>query len=290
MRQRILSAFIFLFTAGAAAAESYTDAGGRYTAGPDGYAGMSAFAEWGDDSYYLRPALNTYKSDLSDRKSIYSFGAGLERERWSAGAELSLTPETAGYKNTGLYGDFTYRLLGEPADDAALEDLALGVFCGLTAHEDAYATSTTTVYSGRRGGSSSALTDAFKLNQTDYGVSASLKAFGLRASGRFTKTAYDKDVTEEARQLPIEIGGVGASGFPDTAVSVRLRVPGLPLSPEAGYAKTTYLLDQPSSEALNFGVSVRAGRAELSAGWENFNPGGGAGRSDYYSLGLTFSF
>jgi len=288
MKRLILSALFFLFAAVNAAA--YTDTGAKYTAGPDGYGGVSAFAEWGDDAYYLRPSVNTYKSDLADRFSTYSFGAGLDREAWSAGAELSLTPETGGYKNTALYADFSYNLLRSPSEDAALQAVSLGVFAGTTRHEDTYAASTATVSVGRRGTSVVTLTDAFKLNQTDYGVTAAVKLYGVRASGRFTKTAYDKDVTAEARELPLDIGGIGTSGFPDTAVSARLGVPGLPLSPTAGYTKTAYLLDQPASESFSLGLSVEAGRAEISAGWENLNPGGGAARSDYWSLGLTLSF
>jgi len=278
-----------LFLAGGA--QAYTDTGGRYTAGPNGYAGLNFFSEWGDDAYYLRPSVNTYSSDLIDRYSTYSLGGGLERGNWSAGAELSITPETGGYNNTAVYGDLSYKLLGEPDGDASLEDMTFGLFAGLTAHEDIYAASTSTVLSGPgRRSSVSTLTDAFKLSQTDYGIAASVKAYGLRVSGRFTKTAYDKDVTAEARQLPVDIGSIGTSGFPDTAVSARLRAPGLPLAPEAGYAKTSYLLDQPDSESLTFGLSVKAGPAEISAGWEGFSPGGGAARSDYYSLGLAFSF
>lgn len=289
MKKRLYAAAFLLLSA--ASAQAYTDTGGRYTFGPDGYGGVNLFAEWGEENYYLRPSLNTYASDLADRYSTYSLGGGLDGERWSAGAELSLTPETGGYKNTAVFADFTYNLLGEPAEDAALEDIGLGVFAGLTAHEDSYMLSTATVQTGDGKKSSvSALTDAFKLNQTDYGLSASVKAYGLRASGRLTKTAYDKDVTAEARQLPVDIGGIGTSGFPDMAVSARLRAPGLPLSPEAGYSKTTYLLDQPDSETLSAGLSFKSGPVEVSAGWENFNPGGGAARSDYYSLGLNFSF
>lgn len=286
--KRIL--ILALLAAGPGLAMAYTDAGGRYTSGPDGYAGIGVFAEWGDDDYYLRPGLNTYKSDLSDRVSTYSLGAGLDGERWSLGGELSFTPETGGYKNAGLYGDLTYSLLGSPGEEAALQDASLGVFAGLTMHEDLYAASTATVSTGRRGTASVTLTDAFELNQADYGLTAAVKLFGVRASGRFTKTAYNKDITEEARQLPIEIGGIGASGFPDTAVSARLRVPGLPVEPEAGYTRTTYLLDQPASESLSLGCSFETGPARVSAGWERFNPGGGGGSSDYWSLGLTLSF
>jgi hypothetical protein len=287
MKNAIFSAILLLFTASAGA---YTDIGGRYTMGPDGYAGVNAFAEWGEDDYYFRPSLNTYKSDLADRFSTYSLGAGLERERWSGGAELSVTPETGGYKNTGLYADFTYNLLAAPAEDALLQDATLGAFAGLTMHEDLYAASTTTVSSGRRGTSVSTLTDAFKLNQTDYGITAAVKLYGVRASGRFTKTAYSKDITEEARELPLDIGGIGTSGFPDTAVSARLRVPGWFIAPEAGYTRTTYLLDQPSSESFTAGLSMKVFKAEISAGWENFNPGGGQPKSDYWSLGLTLPF
>jgi len=288
MKKQLCTAFLLLFAA--AGAQAYTDTGGRYTSGPNGYAGLNIFAEWGNDSCYLRPSLNTYSSDLADRYSAYSLSGGLEGERWSAGAEASMTPETGGYKNSSIYADLSYKLLPEPAEDAALEDITLGAFAGLTAHEDTYSLSTATVVSTGKRKSSSALTDVFKLNQTDYGLSASVRAYGVRLSGRFTKTAYDKDVTAQDRQLPLDIGGIGSSGFQDKAVSARIRFSSLPLSPEAGYAKTYYLLTQPDSEALSLGLSHKFGAAELSAGWENFNPGGGAARSDYYSLGLTVTF
>ncbi|PKM98431.1 MAG: hypothetical protein CVU79_02990 [Elusimicrobia bacterium HGW-Elusimicrobia-3] len=288
MKRLILSALFFLCAA--VSAPAYTDIGAKYTAGPDGYGGVSAFAEWGNDEYYLRPSLNTYASDLADRFSTYSFGAGLDRDRWSLGGEVSLTPETGGYQNQGLYADFTYNLLPAPDEAALFQDASLGAFAGLTMHEDLYAASTATVSVGRRGASVAALTDAFRLNQTDYGFTAGVKFFGVRASGRFTKTAYSEDITAENRELPLDIGGIGTSGFPDTAVSARLRVPGLPVVPEAGYSRTNYLLDQPSSESFAVGLSVKLSAAELSAGWENFNPGGGASRSDYLSLGLTLPF
>jgi len=286
MKRLILSALFFLCSA--PLARSYTDVGLKYSAGPDAYAGLNAFAEWGDDYYYLRPSINSYASDLQERKSAYFFGGGLDREAWSAGAELSLTPETGGYTNTSLYGDFTWNLLRAPAEDAALQDATLGVFAAYTAHEDAYSLSTTTAL-GRRA-SSATRTDVFELGQTDYGLAASVKLYGLRASGRLTKTSYDKDISADSRQLPVDIGGIGTSGFPDLALSARLKAPGLPLSPEAGYSKTTYLLDQPAAESFSLGLSVGAGPARISAGWENFNPGGGLSRSDYYSLGVTLSF
>ncbi len=273
----IFPAILLIFSVPASA---YTDLGGRYTSGSDGYSGVNAFAEWGDDNYYFRPGFNTYKSDLSDRLSTYSLGAGLERENWSAGAELFRTPETDYYENAGLYADFIYYFLHAPAEDAALEDMSLGVFSGLTMHDDTYAASTVTI----------TLTEALKLNQTDYGLTAAIKLWSVRASGRFTKTAYNKDITAEARKVPLYLGSIGSSGFPDTAVSARLRVPGWPVAPEAGYIRTTYLLDQPASESFTLGLSVKAGKAQISAGWENFRPGGGADRRDFYSLDLTMSF
>jgi hypothetical protein len=283
-----LSALFFLCSA--PLARAYTDIGLKYSAGPDAYAGFSAFAEWGDDDYYLRPSVNSYASDLHERKSAYFFGGGLDREAWSAGAELSITPETDGYSNTSLYGDFTWNLLRAPEEGAALQDATLGVFAAYTAHEDAYSLSTSTVLGGGRKAASSTRTDVFELGQTDYGLAASVKLYGLRASGRITKTSYDADISEDSRQLPVDIGGIGTSGFPDTAVSARLKAPGLPLSPEAGYSKTTYLLDQPDAESFSLGLSVSAGPGRISAGWENFNPGGGLSRSDYYSLGVAISF
>ncbi len=288
MKERLLAAFLFLSCYGGAS--GYTDTGARYTFGGGGYSGINIFAETGNDDYYIRPALNTYISDLSDRYSTYSLGAGLDRERWSAGAEVSITPETGGYKNTGLYGDLNFNLVTEPADEAAIEDAVAGVFAAVTAHEDAYSLSTTTVSGSGRRTSVSSLTDAFRLSQRDYGVSASVKAYGARLSGRYTFTSYDKDVTVEARQLPVDIGGIGTSGFPSRSVSLRLKFPGLPLSPEGGYSKTAYLLDQPDSESVSFGLSYKAGPALLRASWENFNPGGGDPRCDYYSLGAEISF
>lgn len=283
--------WIFFLLGSIVPAGAYFDAGSRFTSGPGGYAGFNVFGEGGSDDYYLRTSLNTYKSDAADRYSTYSFGAGLDRTYWRAGAEVSVTPETGGYKNNALYADLAFNLLGEPAEDAALEDLSLGCFAGLTSHEDAYSLSTATVSTGfGKKTSVSSLTSAFKLKQTDYGLTAAVRAYGVRLSGRFTKTAYDQDITALDRQLPIDIGGIGTSGYPDKAVSARLRFSSLPLSPEAGYVKTYYLLTQPNSESFSFGLSQKLGAAELAAGWENFNPGGGAPKSDYYSLGLTLSF
>ena len=289
MKNKLCAALVLLFIA--AAAQAYTDAGGRYTVGPDGYGGVNIFAEAGSDDYYLRPSLNTYKSGSGDRNSTYSLGAGLDRPLWRGSAEVSVTPETGGYKNSSLYADLSFSLLGEPEEGAALEDITLGGFAGLTAHEDSYSLSTATVSSGYgKKTSVSSLTSAFKLSQTDYGLTASVRAYGVRLSGRFTKTVYDKDITALDRQLPMDIGGIGTSGYQSTAVSARVRFSSLPLSPEAGYVKTCYLLTQPDSESVSFGLSRKLGAAEVSAGWENFNPGGGALRSDYYSVGLTLSF
>lgn len=278
-----------LRSAAEGAGEDYADAGLVYTAGSEGYAGLNLFAEWGDDLYYLRPSLSTYSRDDADRYTSYSFSGGIDRGAWSISGGISLTPETGGYSNAALYSDLVWSPLGEPEDGSALEDLYLGVFAGLTAHEDLYASSTTVLGTGRRS-SVSARTSAFTLSQYDYGVSASLRLLGVRVSGRYSTTSYDKDVTEEARALPIDIGAIGSSGFPDSSVSARLSFPVLPLSPWAGYSRTRYLLAQPSSEALQAGASVRAGPAEISAGWETLNPGGGAERGHYYSLGLSWSF
>jgi hypothetical protein len=288
---KILFPVIIFFMLFAGQAGAYFDAGSRYTSGAGGYAGLSAFGEGGDDNYYLRAALNTYKSDAAERYSAYSLAAGLDREFWRASAEVSAVPETGGYKNTAVYGDLGFNLLGEPEEGAALEDLSLGCFAGLTSHEDAYSLSTATVITGYgKKTSVSSLTTALKLKQTDYGLTAAVRAYGVRLSGRFTSTVYDQDITALDRQLPIDIGGIGTSGYQDKAVSARLRFSSLPLSPEAGYAKTYYLLTQPNSESFSFGLSQKLGAAQLSAGWENFNPGGGAPKSDYLSLGLTFSF
>jgi len=289
MKRQLTAAVFFAVFAGQAGA--YFDAGARFTYGPDSYSGVNVFGEGGNDDYYLRPSLNTYKSEGTDRYSTYSLGAGLDRPLWRGSAEISLTPETGGYKNSAVYADLAFNLIGEPGEDADLEDISLGVFAGLTSHEDSYSLSTGTVSSrsGRRT-SVSTLTSSFKLGQTDYGLTASVRAYGVRLSGRLTKTDYDKDVTAEDRQLPINVGNIGVSGFQDKAVSARLRFSLLPLSPEAGYSKTYYLLDQADSEAMNVGLSQKIGSATLSAGWEGFSPGGGVVKSDYYSCGLTFSF
>lgn len=288
MKERLTAALSLLLLAANAAA--YTDAGGRYTFGAGGYSGVSLFAEGGNDEYYLRGGLNTYISDGADRYSTYSAGAGVDRERWSASAEVSMTPETGGYKNTGLYADLGWNLVTDPEDGNALEDAVLGLFGAVTSHEDMYSLSTTTVSGSGRRTSVSSLTDSFKLSQRDYGLSASFRIVGVRLSGRYTMTSYDKDITAEARQLPVDIGGIGTSGFPSRAISARIKFAALPLSPEAGYARTSYMLDQPDSESVSAGLSLRTGPALWKLSWENFNPGGGAARADYYSAGLEFSF
>jgi len=216
MMRRLLAAVFFLFSA--SVTQAYVDTGGRFTTGPDGYGGLNFFTEWGDDAYFLRPSLNTYKSDAADRYSAYSLSGGLDRPFWRCSAEVSITPETGGYKNSALFADLSFNLLGEPEEGAAFEDMSLGGFAGLTSHEDSYSLSTATVSSGPgRRTNVSTLTSSFKLKQTDYGLAASVRVYGVRLSGRFTKTSYDQDVTAEDRQLPINIGNIGASGFQDKA-------------------------------------------------------------------------
>jgi len=288
---KILLSAALLFMLSVAKTHAYTDSGGRLTFGSGGYSGMNIFAETGNDDYYLRPSFNTYSSDGADRNSTYSLGAGLDRPSWRCSAEVSVTPEIGGYKNSALFADLSFNLLGQPENGAALEDLSLGGFTGLTSHEDSFSLSTTTTSSGSgRRAKSSSLISSFKLKQTDYGLTASVRAYGVRLSGRYTQTAYDQDVTAEDRQLPINIGSIGASGFQDKAITANIRFSSLPLSPEAGYGKTYYLLSQPNSESFSAGLSRKIGAVELSIGWENFNPGGGAPKSDYCSAGLTLSF
>jgi len=288
---RNLISAVLLLLALSVSARAYTDTGGRFTAGPDGYSELNFFAESGDDDYYLSPSLTTCKSDFMDRYYTYSLGAGLDRPLWRGSAELSITPEVEDYKKSALYTDLSFNLLGEPEEGAALEDVSLGAFGSLTLHEGSYSLSTATVISGRvEGAAASTLPGAVKLTQTDYGLTASVRAYGVRVSGRFTKTAYNRDIPALDIRLPIDTDGTGGGGYQDKSVSARVRFSSLPLSPECGYVKTYYLLTRPNSESFNFGLSQKIGAAELSAGWENFNPGGGAARSDYYSLGVAFSF
>jgi len=152
MKTVLLSALIVLHSA--AAASAYTEAGIKYTSGAGGYGGVSSFAEWGDDVYYFRPSVNTYKSDASDRYTSYSFGSGLDGESWSAGAELSITPETGGYRNSSIYADLSYNLLPLPEVDAMFQDAGIGVFTALTGHEDSFSLSTSVAPGGTKIGCS----------------------------------------------------------------------------------------------------------------------------------------
>jgi len=201
---------------------------------------------------------------------------------------VSVLPESGGYGNTGLYADLTWNPR-EKRPAPGMDVLALGVFTGITFHEDVYSSSST-VSGGPRGGAVKARTSPLRLSQYDYGVYASAGARGLLASARLTLTSYGEDIAADSRSLPLEIGSFETSGFPDRAWSLRLRCPALPLSPEAAYSRNYYLLDRPSSGSWRLGVSWPASFAELSAGWESFDPGGGAGKERYYSFGLSRSF
>lgn len=263
------------------------EAGGRFTTGPDGYTGLNFFAEWDweegkGETRYLRPSVNTYSSDISDRYTTYALAGGLDRDELGASGEVFLQPETGGYSKKGVYGDLNYF----PPAPAHGPFYSLGCFAGLAVHEDIYSSSDST------GGfpfvqQTTTREDVFRLMQYDLGVAASVSALGLRVSGRASKTFYDQDVSSEDRRLP---QGVGPGGFPDLSLSAGLGMPGKVFYPEARYTRTSYLLDQPASRSLTLGLTLRAAGFRLYGGWENYDPGGTSDRLDYYSVGLSADF
>lgn len=278
----VLSVLFFFPAAGLCAS-----AGGRFTTGPDGYTGLNFFAEWDweerkGDTYYLRPSVDTYDSDLSDRRTTFALAGGLDRDDLGLSGEVFVQPEAGGYSKKGLYGNLNYY---PPSDGGPA--YSLGAFAGLAVHEDIYSSSEST--GGFPFGPQTTTTrdEAFELMQYDLGVSASMSALGLRVSGRLSKTFYDQDVAAEDRRLP---QGVGPAGFPDLSMSAGLGLPGKLLYPEVRYTRTSYLLDQPASRSLTLGLTLRAAGFRLYGGWENYDPGGTSDRLDYYSVGLSADF
>lgn len=274
---------LFFFPAAGLCAE----AGGKFVSGPGGYAGRNFFAEldWEErkgGTYYLRPSLDTWSSDVSDRYTTYALAGGLDRDDLSASAEAFVQPETGGRSKKGVYGDVNYYPPAAPGEPS----YSLGGFAGLTVHEDIYSSTTS---SGGFFGQQTTTTreSVFRLLQYDLGVSASASALGLRVSGRLSKTLYDRDITAEVRRLP---QGVGPGGFPAASLSVRLGLPGKVLYPDVRYTRTSYLLNQPSSQSVALGLTIKIAAARLYAGWENYDPGGTASAGKYYSAGLTVQF
>lgn len=262
-------------------------AGGRFTSGPDGYAGLNFFAEWDweerkGETYYLRPSVDTYDSDLSDRRTTFALAGGLDRYELGAFGEVFVQPEAGGYSKKGLYGNLNYYPASAPGGPL----YSFGCFASLAVHEDIYSSSSSS------GGfpfvqQTTTREEVFRLMQYDLGVSASMSALGPRVSGSMSKTFYDKDITAEDRWLPQD---VGPGGFPDASLSAGLGLPGEVLYPEVRYTRTSYLLDQPSSRSLALGVTLNTAAARIYAGLENYDPGGSADVLNYYSASLTVSF
>lgn len=273
---------------GLAGAGFCAEGGGRFVFGPDGYAGQNFFARWEWEemkgvTWYLRPSVDTYSSDFSDRYTTFALGGGMDRGELGAYGEMFVQPESGGYSRTGVYADLSYY----PPSPPGAPFYSLGCFAVMTSHEDVYSAASPTTGPPRSVQQKKARDSVYRLIQYDLGVSASVWVTWLKVSGRMSKTFYDKDATAEDRRLP---QGVGPAGFPDASLSAGLAVPGRVFYPEARYTRTSYLLGQPTSRSFSLGLTFKPATARFYAGWENYDPGGGFDADDYYSAGLTLPF
>lgn len=258
----------------------------NYTGGYSGYKGYKFSVEYSTGNYYLGGFFDTYKGDNIDRYNSYGITSGFDNDNYSLNFELSYLPETGGYSNKSVYGDFSYNLIQD--ETSILSFLSIGPSFTFTSHSDLYSStsSITNYYKDKKDFSFTRRSSEFRLNQYDYGISMMMAIYGLRFFVSYTRTDYDKPVSDTDRPLPTDIG---PTGYPKHSLSLNLRFSKIFLSPQIGYSITSYYLSQPDSKTFIFGLKKKIDNIELSGKWKIFDDGLNT-RENYYSFGLGYSF
>ena len=295
MRNPWLAFVGLMFVASWGAAASF-DGGIDPTFGSSGYSGGSGYVEARTESgFYIRPRANVFKTDQSSGTYKAFYGRiGYDAALFSIGLEGGATPKLNGYSNASASADVTFtlksggkgtgRLAGPNARGEVgkwgegLTRVDVGGAVGYIAHREDGAGSVPRLI----------------LGQTDLSGFAGVKFFGLRASGQVTKSLYDKTIPTTAFAQPnTELVGVRnlISGFPDYSANARLEGSKLIFfSPFISYTHTRFKLSQASSKALQFGVGLDLVMLNVRAAYQLYDPGGGAPKRNYATVGASLNF
>ncbi|MBI5241340.1 MAG: hypothetical protein HY926_12780 [Elusimicrobia bacterium] len=287
-------ALVLASAAGSAGAAAWK-AGGDQLYGPASYVATSGFFEVGSaKGAYLRPSFASYHSDEIKATTAYAARAGYTDKRWDAGAELSVTPKVAGYRNESVGADATYSFY--PRGGLSRVDLGGGI--RRIAHKEdstapALVAARTRAGRGRPGGPPGPGGEpaAIDAGETDISIISGAAWGDLDLDAQLTRSFYSDTLPELARAAELS-GTVGANpavfGFPETSVSIKGSWTAWPrLKPSFRYSRTTYKQDGPATSAYAFSLATKWAKVQVKGTCELFDPGGGAGLQSYYGLGVT---
>lgn len=274
-------------------------------------------------SFYVQPGYHTYSSDLAaGTYQSYSAKMGFNANRWGLALDGGVAPEHNDYSNSYVGSDI-YVLIpltgGIGGSEKDLINLELGAGVRGTQHKDNLQVDPTalvgltnhsvrTLDQGRgRGGSGGGgrgaddlptlpRGSAIEILQTEVTVSAGLDLFSLVAVDLdYSKSDYNKDLVAILARDPQNEHSVDVAafvkGYRDTNISSKFSVLCLPIfTPYISYSKTTFNLGEADATVLGLGTSISLAPVTLSVGYESYDPGAGASKRSYTSIGAGVRF
>lgn len=279
---------------------AYFDAGLEHVSGSNGYSGLNGYGIVGfEKGLWLKPAAGMYSSDSSNGTfRTYSGRVGYDTDLYTVAGEAGATPVVDGYRNSYVGGDITFSIsssggkktrlagpqMGGSPRGKGLAQIDLGVGLRQTAHSD------------ELDSSGAKRADSMNIGQTDVAVFAGARFLSTNLSANYTRSGYNKTLSAadkiraSKRQVLPGLSSV-IQGFPKQSWSFRADWTLLPfVSPFASYTYTQFELGQPASASYRAGASVGLDMLEVRGAVEVYDPGGGAAKSNFYSLGAGIRF
>ncbi|MFH1619122.1 MAG: hypothetical protein ABIG11_04390 [bacterium] len=298
MKRRIMPAVAVLMTA-VLNAGAYFNGGLGQTFGRHNYRGTSGYLIIGSENgLWLRPSLSFYKSDIVKGKyKTYAVRGGYDAAAYGISAEAGATPKEDGYGNRFAAADITFslsssggkksRIAGPQSGGGAARGKGLaGVDVGAGIRHTAHTDELNALRAIRPSEAA--------IGQTDLLVFAGAKFLSTNVSGQYTKSGYDKTLSGGYRvSQRTALAGMTAiiQGFPSQSWNFRAEWASMPVvRPFFSYTHTQFKLSQPNSDSYAAGASVGLDMLQLNGTAEVYDPGGGAEKENFFSLGAALRF
>lgn len=294
--QRLVWLSLALILAGQPARAFFLKTGLKQTTGTGRYVATDVWAHFGDD-WSLKPRYSQYHSDSSSGTyKTLSLRAAYDTKLWGLGLSAGGTPKVNGYSNrffaidatvtiTPTGGSKSKRTAGGSDQEERGKGLArvdLGAGLTHTTHQDEFQADGV-----RRA-------RALNIGQTDLDASVSASLFRTVATVEVTKSLYDRDLNAQSPRAAQAVSRSGLAsviqGFPDTTAFARFELSMVPVvKPFVSYARTTFKLRQPHSDAYAVGGFAGLKFVELTASYERYVQAGRPSQN-YFGLGAALKF
>lgn len=271
--------------------------GASQTFGENNYRYSSANLTLGLESgWYAKPSFAIADSSGVATTRTYGLRLGYDGDFFGAGADAAVTPRAGGYQSTGFGADATVYFspggdkrssgAGEKTQDAARDKGLVEAYLGAGAYNTRHSESLPAFGAQP---AREAVT-----NQLDLSANAGAQVFVVDLSAGYTKSLYDRRINERPRQaLRAQAFGFNPAifGFPEykfDAQAIWLLSP--LVKPFVSFLYTDYKVDQPASRSYAAGATVKILKVRVKGSYELYDPGGGAKKQSYYSLGASVAF